>query len=520
MNPSAGSTSSTDPAMVRECGQMMSNCTDVAQRAQDARDECYASIESNTFSANSGAQPQFAIDPPKAPVVQPQRANVPIPTARPTDPKKPVAKQKPQQPQRQSGFTMADLDREMMSCENSIESAVKSCNDSKSKLITPPASGSDPQSIRSFCSQLEQASKQGWDQNAKLAGSCYSGRSSCSTSCKTSKEKWQNYDCSGDPSCSTSKLQTALEVFNDGKFICENQLEQVERTITAQSSSNYLDSLKSQKCAQTASQKQDPNKNDNSNNNDNSNANNNSNNGNNDASTASNDSGGGMGQALSGLAGMAGNNNNQTNQAAATSDTDCIAYPNSPACGGSADNFNTAADLKETGGSAASLSDFNTGSIDGLPQFPQYDTKVAAAAQGRAIPNGGAGGIPNGGGGSGFGSTGNENGGGQAGGVNTDIEKGLRGGGGYQGNNADPSAISSSGGFGGYGSNSRGYRNKYRGLDLKKYLPGGSKSSAGFVGRSLASTHPDISSTGENMFEKITTRMSLMCKLKQLIGCD
>ncbi|NCN42248.1 hypothetical protein GW916_13475, partial [bacterium] len=119
-----------------------------------------------------------------------------------------------------------------------------------------------------------------------------------------------------------------------------------------------------------------------------------------------------------------------------------------------------------------------------------------------------------------------DDGGGQGGGedgARTDILQGLRSGGGSSsGAGGDPSAQGGGGGgFAGYGGVPQ-FKNKFKGMDLKQYLPGGKNDPK----RSLASFrinstgHPDIAAKGENMFQRVSTRLSLMCKLKQLIGCE
>jgi len=381
------------------------------------------------------------------------------------------------------------------------------------------------------CEQLKNSAQSAYNSNVKAGSICSERAGICSTSCEDTMKKWNPkfQNCATDPSCDPVMM---AKYFNDMRAAvsrCKEDYPKAESQMIAQADENRKNVKASKACQQastinpqkeeTADKGKDPQTDgkaepaskpsdqttaDNS-----------------DSSKEKKDEqqqqGGGLGDAMQGLM----NQQQQKDEAktASTQDT-CSLYPNSPGCGGTADNFNDPSKVESTKGDAASLSDFNTGSIDGLPQQPQFGNYEAKGAQGRAIPNGGGGFTGGGGGGSGFGDEGQANGG-DGSRTNTDILNGMRGGGGASGsNNVDPSAISGGGGFSGYG-NSSGFRNRFKGLDLKQYLPGGKKDPS----RKIASVknptgHADIAPVGESMFKIISTRMSLMCKMKRLIGCD
>ncbi|HAG90480.1 MAG TPA: hypothetical protein DCL41_01325, partial [Bdellovibrionales bacterium] len=123
-------------------------------------------------------------------------------------------------------------------------------------------------------------------------------------------------------------------------------------------------------------------------------------------------------------------------------------------------------------GKVTDLSSFNTGSIDGLDQNAKYGGFEPVASQSGTV-SGSGGGIPGGGNDGNFGDPAPANAG-ERSGINTDILSGERGGGGYSaasaGMDVDPSA-----GFSGYGggSGSNDDVSGYKGMDLKKFLPGG-----------------------------------------------
>lgn len=458
-------------------------------------------IPTPTTGFGEGGGPEVLIDDPAAtPETQPQVAAEDKPEV--GDPAKEEKKEQDDEPSKTAnniGYSQEDLEREVSKCNESSRIAYKCCNapeqcgasSGSSNYMIPPTN--DPEGMKRYCEQMKYASLSGRQGNAEAAGICFTNHTSCSGQCENSKNKWEAHlpNCKM-PNCDASKVRQAISIFNLKVSEC-NGLKENERLLASQSTSNYTDARASQLCAQESAlnpsslmpQKSEKPE---------------------IASTGPDCSG---------------------ENASKPECIDCSMYPNSPACGaGNQPNpydNSQAGPIKKTSDDGISMGDFNPNSpADGLPQFPTLEPTAPEAVQNAGIPNGGAGGVPGMGtasaGGSGFEGT---EGGGGTGGYETDVLEGQRGGSGYS---SDPSAIGGSGGgFSGYGrGGSEKFKSKYRGLDLKQYLPGGKKDPKRNVASatSTGTGHPDIAPMGVSMFKKISDRFSLMCKMKQLIGCE
>jgi|GEM_PF-1346135 hypothetical protein len=396
------------------------------------------------------------------------------------------------------GTTMQDLTNDLKTCTDSTSRAYTCCNDPTQCGVTAGNSSlsnyntNTDAGLRAYCEQLKNGALYASDANSSAAGVCGEAQIFCSTKCQNLKEKWtrQLSSCT-EPNCQKSQVQNAISLFTDRSKDCDGLAEK-RKQLASQSVSTYVDSQKAQQCQQLASQ---------------------------DAANMA----------------SAGNNGQTGGGDTGSSGTDCSQYPNSPVCGGGSSGLNPStydpsSATKTDGSGSVSMSDFNTGAgLDGLPQFPQYGDYQPQGSQTAGIPNGGGGGVPGGsGGGSGFAGASAD--GASNIGANskssTDILHGEGGGGGYSGAAGGANGggeEGGGGGFGGYGSgNPDGTSNKYKGFDLKAYLPGGAKDPK----RQLASAkdtgtgHPDIAPMGASMFKRISDHYALMCKLGQFMGCE
>lgn len=398
------------------------------------------------------------------------------------------------------GFSKEALASEVSQCNRGSQEAFKCCNAPEQCGVASGSSGytlpptNDPEGMKRYCEQMKYSANRGRNSNADAAAVCYSKHSSCSSSCKNSKEKWENYlpNCRA-PNCDPAQVQQALEIFSMKVREC-NGLQENERLLATQSTSNYNDALIAQQCAQQSSM---------------------------DLSSLAPQN---QGQNPSGLGiDCSGENANRPEC------IDCSKFPNSPACGGgnqnSLNNDYQSNPITSSSGEGLSTSDFNVSGDEGLSQLPQFAPIEPTEARGTAVKNGGGGGLPGSPASSGSGFEETEDGAVTASsGYSTDILSGERGGGGYSGAAGEGGeGVSGGGGFGGYGrgGSDNKFKNKFSGLDLKQYLPGGAKDpSRDLTGTKLNFRHPEIGPMGVSMFKKISDRFTAMCKLKQLYGCD
>ncbi len=150
-------------------------------------------------------------------------------------------------------------------------------------------------------------------------------------------------------------------------------------------------------------------------------------------------------------------------------------------------------------------------SIDKIKGGGQQGT-VANNTGGQIPGGGGAGGGAKLGGGRGTGSPG-------APGYTTDVLQGFQGGGGGGGTGGGSTDTNgeAGGGFSGYGGQ-REPANEGRGLDLRKYLPGGKLD----PGSKMGGYKPfslEINGRGANLWNKISDRFQEKCRLGELIDC-
>ena len=434
-----------------------------------------------------------------------------------------------------AGTSLSSLEADKRECYSAGQNALNICGSIKEPLPQKPLNG-DKAGIRRYCEQLKNASLRAKNSNTSSFGKCTSSHTFCTEKCSNIKKKWEDRfaQCSSSGACSSSEISRIdylirTELPGMIKDSCKRG-EDLAKEMSSGAADAYAAALRSNDCQRKAEElasstdPKDPNadppadtaatpeentaKDDTSKDKEKS-------------DKSEEGGGGGLGDALSGLAGMGGQQEEPSAQTAALQD-DCEINPTLPGCGGAVDNFgDPGTPIDKTGGDGVSLDNFNTANTDGLPQTTQFNRVQPVAAQGRSIPNGG-GSMPGGGGGGGSGFGGDDGGAaaGEASGARTDILQGLRSGGGSS-SSSDPSAISGGGGFSGYASIDD-FKNKFKAMDLKQYLPGGKKDPNRQIAslKSTGTGHPDISPMGESMFKRVSTKLSLMCKMKQLIGCE
>ena len=176
-------------------------------------------------------------------------------------------------------------------------------------------------------------------------------------------------------------------------------------------------------------------------------------------------------------------------------------------------------------GSTFNSADFGTRRVDGSDLdvsineddnqealFGNYDQQAKA----NAIPGNGGGFAGGSGGAGGFAGAGSGSGGGHQGGYDTDVLKGVSGRSGYSGSGM---GVQSRSGFRGSFRPLKAEENNQR-LDLKKYLPGGAKDPKRRSIAGLKGTEADqIGRSHENIFQRISKRVKILCKMKRLIDC-
>jgi len=216
---------------------------------------------------------------------------------------------------------------------------------------------------------------------------------------------------------------------------------------------------------------------------------------------------------------------------------DCASYPNSPSClalaNAGRENQGTASFASST--KEHSLDEFNVGqgmanSADPLNFGPSSMPSHSAGMIQRPANNSG-GGIPGGdSGGSGAGSAkldpARKSSPGSPG-YPTDIDQGLRGGGGFATNPAGSgtmagATLASAGGQQAAAAQNGGSQAgrgpaSMKGLDLKSYLPGGANDPR--RGRMMSPTQSEIHGPGVDIWNRISIRMQEKCRLGLLYDC-
>lgn len=210
----------------------------------------------------------------------------------------------------------------------------------------------------------------------------------------------------------------------------------------------------------------------------------------------------------------------------------CTNDPTNPMCKGLMDN-KIAEGQAGFGGpeGGPSPNDFNVGNLadagglnDSFMGAGLQSASAGAAIPNKTVPNNSGGALP----GEGGGSTAkldspSRGGGGGRPSVNTNIEQGFRsgGGGGFAYASGSNTGTDPGGGGGYQGRGGRGPSSDdggMTGLDLRKYLPGGSLA----PGRRMGGIQPasqEINGPGVDIFERITRRMHEKCRLGYLLGC-
>lgn len=164
-------------------------------------------------------------------------------------------------------------------------------------------------------------------------------------------------------------------------------------------------------------------------------------------------------------------------------------------------------------------SDLNVPTVDGQKQGPVFGDPASQRAQANAIPQNG-GGFSGGSGGGGMPFGGGQGGGGGGGepGYDTDILKGVGGGGGYS---VSSVPVDSRGGYAGPsgGRLGNGEANPFDKFNLKKYLPGGERDprARGLAGLQTGKT--EIGKPHEDIFQRVTDRVKVLCRMKRLYDC-
>lgn len=165
-------------------------------------------------------------------------------------------------------------------------------------------------------------------------------------------------------------------------------------------------------------------------------------------------------------------------------------------------------------------SDLNVTDLSAQQQGPQFGDSTGEAARANQIPNNGGGFSGGQGGGGGSPLAGGDGGHGQGPGYDTDVLKGLGGGGGYSSGEGTVATETRAGYNGPPSESDNRSANPFKKFDLKRYLPGGERDSSGRGPSGSESGAAAIGKASENIFEKISNRYRIMCKQKRFYGCE
>lgn len=365
----------------------------------------------------------------------------------------------------------------------------------------------DQQGLEQLCRSARQTGSASSGLNTSYANTCYSKHTSCESACKSALQKWEGRLQNCGSGCDRSLVSQTVAVLDDKKQSCQT-FWQLEERIRAQSYASAEDASMAALCERRSSlgtAENDQQQNENTN-----------------AMTA-----GGM--AGAGLGSLGSQRQEQTLQdVSPVQQALCEANPRAPGC------YNPQTGMAAGGAAfsesnAVEPSDFNVGADNnfnaedsGLAYDPENSVEPQAA-QGRSIPNGG-GSFISAGGSQQVAAKNNESLPEMLGsGKNPNILSGERGGSGY----SSPQGSQGSG---------FDFQNKYapinnrfdqqagrqRGaqkIDLKKYLPGGKKDpKRGLAG--LSDFYPDIGPKHIDFFQRVSSRLKTLCKLKRLLDCQ
>jgi hypothetical protein len=368
-------------------------------------------------------------------------------------------------------------------------------------------------SLQQICQQSRTLSVNSGNVNTGFANVCYSKRTMCSQTCETAYSKWQQRQSNCGSQCTL--VNNTMAQLDSKKSTC-NGYASLESQIRGQSDAAAEQARLAQICNDQSSL----------------------------ASTGDNSTtgNGGLTGALnqglaSGTAALIGSAPSGSASGPASAEQEfCSLNPTAPSCyvapqfTGDSDGGGGAVG-SSSGGSSGNYSSFNVGADNNIDDGNAYQGAGGYEAQASAaapIPNGGGGGVPGGEGGSAAvasaSSADAQNLPAMLGdGVNPNILHGENGGGGYSANQA---AAAEGSGFGNSGSgfsfpNAAGKKGdpNYRGMDLKKYLPGGARDpSRGLAG--LSAFYPDIGPKHISFFNRVSARIQSLCKLKRLLDCQ
>jgi hypothetical protein len=430
--------------------------------------------------APSGAQPASVAKTTSSAVAKPAAANI------------------------SSGTTPSDGTQDLASCQTASSSATSACDVNQAPPATPiPAQTSNgqdttnqDQSMSALCGQMRSASTSNASAWSDLVQTCVTKKKLCTDTCGAALTKWQTQQNTCGDNCDSIPITISQLTVNNDTCI---GLAQNAQTLADNMNNAVNNGGQSAACQQQAS----------------------------GGAPASATNQNQQDQQIQ------QNDNNTTQSASAEASINCNnpVNANSAKCKGDATTAASAQDLsnnlyKPEPSAPASAAGFNTADANSLRQnqgmlFPPLDGKMKAASA--DAPPGNSGGMTGGqSGGSGYPAASRAGaGGGQP--TNSKLADILksdpRGGNGYtQGNSKEARGLASDGNGNKRARTASDNLNGMRGLDLKDYLPGGAKDpTLRFVGMSLA--HPDISPQRENIFERVSTRFMIHCKLKLLFDC-
>lgn len=371
----------------------------------------------------------------------------------------------------------------------------------------------DQQGLEQLCRSARRTGSISSGLNISYANTCYSKHTSCESTCKSALQKWEGRLQNCGSGCDRGLVSQTVAALDDKKQSCQT-FWQLEERIRAQSYASAEDASMAALCERqsslgTAGNEQPERSQDNNTN----------------AMAA-----GGMAGAGFGSMGSSQRQQQSLQDVSPVQQALCEANPRAPGCYSPQTGIASGggASFSDTGSTGPD--DFNVGADN---NFNSDDSGVAyipeesvdpQPSQGKAIPNGGGGFVSGGQQSQQVAARSNQDslpvmlGSGK----NPNVLSGERGGSGYS-----PSANANSG---------SGFENKYgpinskfnnrsarqraaAGMDLKKYLPGGkSDPKRGLAG--LSDFYPDIGPKHIDFFQRVSSRLKTLCKLKRLLDCQ
>lgn len=467
------------------------------------------------------------LDPSKVPIPQ-ARPNTPKPQQGPPAPQQQVQQQPPQHQPPPSPSTSTstaqwpqESSNDIQQCTGYQSQASLCCNkpescsselssnqkDSYLQAARIAESRGDITGLQQACRQSKMASLSSSNVNTGFANICFSKHSACSQSCGSHLAKWQNRlnNCSGD--CDRSLVEQTISSLQGKRQQCQGYAN-LESRIRSQVYASADDAAMSRLCEKHTSYELSS-----------------------DDNRSRDRDGGGLGFDPSSLGGGNPPSQKALEREEVKKEMEvCKANPNAPGCYTAPmfEGESVVSNMNAQTNPSVGVDDFNVAasehSKDGFGTTFDGNSSAniqMAAARGHAIPNGG--------GGFGGGQLNQPSGGSDlpamlGSGVNPNIlQEGTVGGSGYsqsyQRNSGSGFEFRSQ--FGSFGSqeNSNVQSKNYKGLDLKKFLPGGDKDPR----RDLAGVsefYPDIGPKHIDFFQRVSSRLQTLCKLKRLLDCQ